>query len=114
LLAICAGGPVQLFRNVAPRRGHWLSIRALDPSCGNRDSIGAEVTVEAGAQRLWGLVQPSCSYLVSHDPRVHFGLGPITAIERVRVIWPDGTEEAFPGGAADRFLTVRKGEGREP
>jgi len=114
LLAVCAGGPVQLFRNVAPRRGHWLSVRALDPSGGDRDAIGAEVTVEAAGRRFWGLVQPSCSYLVSHDPRVHFGLGSITAIERVRVIWPDGTEEAFPGGAVDRFLLMRKGEGRKP
>ena len=114
LLALCAGGPVQLFRNVAPRRGHWLGIRALDPSGGGRDAIGAELTLEAGGRRIWGLVQPSCSYLVSHDPRVHFGLGPIGAFERLAVLWPDGTEEVFPGGPTDRFLTVRKGQGRQP
>jgi hypothetical protein len=114
LLAICAGGPVQLFRNVAPRRGHWLSLRARDPSRGGRDAIGAEVFLESGSQRFWGLVQPSVSYLVSHDPRVHFGLGPVSSLDRIRVLWPDGTTEVFPGGAVDRFITVRQGEGREP
>ena len=30
LLVTTIGGPARLFRNVAPRRGHWLTVRALD------------------------------------------------------------------------------------
>lgn len=114
LLAVCAGGPVQLFRNIAPRRGHWLIVRALDPQRGSRDAIGAEVIVEGGSQRIWGLAQPSGSYLVSHDPRIHFGLGNLEIVDRIRVLWPDGSEEVFPGGAVDRYLNLRQGEGRQP
>lgn len=114
LLAICAGGPVQLFRNVAPRRGHWLGVRAIDPEHGGREAIGAELSLAAGTQRWWGVVQPACSYLVSHDPRVHFGLGPVATLDRIEVVWPDGSLEVFPGGPVDRHLTLRKGEGRRP
>lgn len=114
LLAMSTGGPAQLFRNVAPKRGHWLVIRALEPAHGNRDAYGAEILVEAGTRRWWRLAQPCCSYMVTHDPRVHFGLGAATAIESIRVLWPDGSDETFPGGPADRQLVLRHGEGKKP
>jgi hypothetical protein len=112
LLVTSTGGPAQLFRNVAPRRGHWLVVRAIDPARGGRDAYGAEITVRAGGRRWWRLANPGSSYLSSSDPRVHFGLGPADAVEGVEVLWPDGTEESFPGGAVDRFLILQKGTGR--
>src|SRR5439155_2235365 len=78
LLIINAGAPAQLLRNVAPKRGHWLLVRAIDPRLGGRDAYGAEITVRAGTRRWWRLVQPGYSFLVSNDPRVHFGLGQIS------------------------------------
>lgn len=114
LLAVCAGGPAQLFHNVASRRGHWLTIRAMDSAMGGRDTIGAEVLVEAGGRHYWRLIQPSCSYLVSNDPRAHFGLGSASRYDALRILWPDGSEERFSGGQADRQLSIRKGTGEKP
>jgi enediyne biosynthesis protein E4 len=114
LLAMNTGGPARLFRNVAPHRGHWLTVRAVDPRRGGRDAIGAEITVEAGGRRWWRLVQPGYSFLVSNDPRAHFGLGAAQGVDRVRVLWPDGEEELFMGGATDRFITLAQGAGRKP
>jgi hypothetical protein len=113
LLATSTGGPAQLFRNVAPRRGHWLAVRALDPARGGRDACGAEVAVLAGARRWWRLANPAYSYLCSNDPRVHFGLGAVPRVDALRVLWPDGTEEEFAGGPADREVVLRKGGGRK-
>jgi hypothetical protein len=114
LVATCTGGPARVFRNIAPRRGHWLMVRALDPALGGRDAIGAEITVEAGGKRRWGLVQPSTSYLASNDPRAHFGLGSAAKVDAIRVLWPDGNEESFDGGPSDREITLRRGKGRKP
>ncbi|MBM3840974.1 MAG: CRTAC1 family protein [Verrucomicrobia bacterium] len=114
LLATTTSGPAQLFRNVAPRLGHWLMLRALDPALGGRDAYGAEIVVDAGGKRWRGLVQPSTSYLVSNDPRVHFGLGSVEKIDNIRVFWPDGSEEVFTGGAADREIRLQKGNGHKP
>ena len=111
LLVVNAGGPAELLRNVAPRRGHWLTVRAIDPAAGGRDAYGAEITVTAGARRWARLIQPGYSYLVSNDPRAHFGLAGASTIDRVEIIWPDGTREAFPGGKTDRLIVVRKGTG---
>jgi len=114
LLAVCAGGPAQLFRNVAPRRGHWLTVRALDPGWNRRDAIGAEVLIVAGGRQWWRLIQPSYGYLVSNDPRAHVGLGQIDRIDSLHVRWPDGTEEQFAGGPTDRHLVILKGTGQKP
>jgi enediyne biosynthesis protein E4 len=112
LVAICAGGPVQIFRNIAPKRGKWLSVRAcLEEQFGSRDAIGAEVIVQAQGRRWWRLIQPSTSYLVSNDPRALFGLGNFDAIDSVLIIWPDGSEEQFGGMAANQHVTLRKGQG---
>ena len=110
LLYTCVGGRARLLRNVAPERGHWLVVRALDPAL-KRDAYGAEVAVEAGGWRRVGWVNPGQSYLSSHDPRVHFGLGQAPEVTGITVRWPDGTRERFPGGPADRSLTIRKGKG---
>jgi hypothetical protein len=111
LLVTSTGGPAQLFRNIARNRGHWLSVRASDPALGGREAYGAEVRVRAGSRQWWRLVNPAFSYLCSNDSRAHFGLGSATTVDSIEVLWPDGSEETFPGGAADRFLILRKGAG---
>jgi hypothetical protein len=112
LLVTAVGGPARLYRNVAPKRGHWLTVRAVDPSLGGRDAYGAEVTVRARGGRWTRWVNPGSSYLCSNDPRAHFGLGGAERVEGITVVWPDGTEEQFAGTAADQPVTLRKGEGR--
>jgi hypothetical protein len=114
LVVMNTGAPVKILRNVATNRGDWLTLRAVLPALGGRDAYGAEIVVEAGGRRWWGLVQPASSYLVSNDPRVHVGLGTVTNIDRIRVVWPDGSEEIFPGGPVDRFVVLKKGSGSRP
>jgi hypothetical protein len=111
LLVTSVAGPARLFRNVAPRRGHWLLVRTVDPKLGGRDAYGAEVTVHAGDRRWLRLVNPGYSYLCSNDPRAHFGLGQVARVDAIDVVWPDGSEERFVGSAADQAIVLRKGEG---
>ena len=86
-------------------------IRAIDPARGGRDAYGAEISIRAGKRRWLRLVNPGQSYLCSGDPRVHVGLGTLTRVDSIHVVWPDGEEETFPGQAVDRVITLRKGEG---
>ena len=114
VLVTSVAGPARLFRNVAPKRGHWLLVRAIEPALGGRDAYGAQVTVTAGERRWVRLVSPAFSYLSSNDPRVHFGLGNSERFDHLSVIWADGVEEVFSGGNGDRHIVVRRGEGRPP
>jgi hypothetical protein len=110
LLVTETAGPARLFRNVVPDRGHWLLVRAFDPAL-HRDAYGAEVTVRAGGRTWVRLASADGSYLCSGDPRAHFGLGEAAEVDSIRVLWPDGNREQFPGGPADRRLELRKGSG---
>ena len=111
LLLVGIAGPARLLRNASASRGHWLGVRAIDPALGNRDAYGAEIIVQAGGKRWWRLVQPAYSYASSNDPRVQIGLGSVATVNSIYVRWPDEQEEIFPGGPADRYVTLRRGSG---
>ena len=100
----------RLYRNDAPRQGHWLAVRALDPRL-KRDALGARVQLVMGDRRMTRNVATSFGYLSSHSPWVHFGLGEIRTIDHIKVRWPDGLDEVFPVGATDRAITLRRGSG---
>jgi hypothetical protein len=112
LLVTTVTGPARLYRNVAHDRGHWLTVRALDPAL-SRDAYGAEVTILADGRRRGQVINPASSFLCSNDVRAHFGLGKASSVEAIEVKWPGGPTEIFPGGPADRHLVLRKGEGKK-
>ncbi|MEO6567250.1 MAG: CRTAC1 family protein [Opitutaceae bacterium] len=105
------GNRARVYRNTAPNRGNWLSVRAIDPALGGRDAYGAVVTVVAASRSWTRWCNPGSSFASSNDPRAHFGLGTLTNVDAIEVHWPDGTGEMFSGGGVNRFLVLRKGEG---
>ena len=111
LLTTNVADTARVYLNVAPNRGHWLLVRAIDPALGGRDAYGATVTLHAGTRRQTGSVIPGSSYQASHDPRIHFGLGSLSAFDRMEVSWPDGAAEVFPGGPVDRVMVIERGRG---
>ena len=75
---------------------------------GNRDGIGAVVTLQQkGMPSLSRLVHTDGSYLSASDPRVMFGLGAATAVDRLTVRWPDGEEQIVERPPIDRILTIK-------
>jgi hypothetical protein len=113
LLVTTVAGPAYLYRNVAPKKGHWLLVRAIDAALG-RDAYGAEITVSAGGRRWLRWINPGYSYLCSNDARAHFGLGQVEYLDGIHVVWPDGTEESFPGRSVDQLVVLRKGIAKCP
>ena len=102
--------PPFLLHNTVPNRGGWIRFRVLNRW--GSDAVDASVSARAGKRTLQANVQPSGSYLVSHDPRVHFGLGTTDEVEDVRVTWGDGTTEAFGSFTTGQTVALWQGEGR--
>jgi len=103
---------LRLFRNesTTPDKNRWLAIRAMD---GAVVALGAQVTLVASDVSRAGLLMASYSYLSSHQPLAHFGLGDWTP-DSVVVGWMDGSRERFPIENLDQVLTVVKGDGERP
>ena len=92
-----------LLRNDGGNRHHWLLLSLL----GGRhpDGLGTRVIVTSGGTRQVRERQSAGSYLSSHDPRLHFGLGDATRAD-VEIHWPDGVVQLLTGVAADQILQV--------
>lgn len=103
-------GSLRLLRNDGAD-GHWLRVKA---SMGNppRLAIGAVIEIESAGVLRKRVIGGGGSYLSGSDPMAHFGLGEAASIDRLRVHWPDGEVESFPGGKADQVLSIVKGQGR--
>jgi hypothetical protein len=94
VVANCDAPPTVL-RNDTEHRGAWLIV----------DAPGAlSVTVDAGERSLVRHRVAGGSYVSAHDPRFHFGVGEAEVVDRVVVLWPDGTESTRGGVAVDQSI----------
>ncbi|MCB9896656.1 MAG: CRTAC1 family protein [Planctomycetes bacterium] len=96
----------------APRDGgHWLSLRVERvPAEGAPAAlaVGARVTLATGARRFTRDVSAGGGFLSSDDPRLHFGLGPATRVERIELRLPGGERrEVARDVEVDRHLRLR-------
>ena len=100
-----------LLRNVVKNGNHWIAFKLVGGAKSPRDAVGAAVFLTAGGFRQRGDVLSGGSYGSSSDPRVHFGLGTASKIERVEIRWPDGKKEEVGIPGVDRIITVVEGQG---
>jgi len=105
-----ADNALRLYRNDAPRDGnHWIRVLARTA---NGPALGARVTVHARGRSWNGVIPSGSSYASANDPRLLFGLGAADAVERVDVVWADGSQERFDGVAINAEAVLVRGEGR--
>ncbi len=100
-------GPVRVLINRSQAHGNWLRI-AVEGTKSNRMGIGAKVTVTAGGQKWIKEVTTGGSYLSASDPRVHFGLGSLTAVDRIDVQWPSGRQSVVLNPHIPGDLKIRE------
>ena len=103
--------PPTLLRNVIKNRNHWITFKLIGGAKSPRDAIGAKIFLTAGGARQRGDVFSGGSYASSSDPRLHFGLGSATKLEKVEIHWPSGKREEIVVPGVDRILTVVEGQG---
>jgi hypothetical protein len=103
--------PPTLLRNVVKNENHWLVLKLVGGPKSPRDAIGAKVFVTAGGVRQRADVSSGGSYGSSSDPRVHFGLGAATRLEKLEIHWPSGGVEEISVPEIDRILTLVEGKG---
>ncbi|HVO11316.1 MAG TPA: CRTAC1 family protein [Vicinamibacteria bacterium] len=108
LLITALDSPPVLLHNESRTPGAWLTV-TLEDRKGGICPIGAEVKVRAGGRTWWGDVASGDSYMSTHDPRPHFGLGAVKVVDEVEVRWPDGTKSYRTNVPVRQNLRIRYG-----
>jgi hypothetical protein len=100
-----------ILRNVVKNANHWLELALIGGPKSPRDAVGAKVFVTTGGVRQRADVFSGGSYASSSDPRVHFGLGSATKVDKIEIQWPSGAKEEIRVPGVDGIFTVQEGKG---
>ena len=108
LVVVNSNTPLNIFRNVVPNRGNWISFHVLNAH--GSDAIGArvELTLDDGSQ-LFAEVHTTSGYASAQDPRRHFGLGSKT-VEMLRIHWLDGSTRVVENPELNIIHTIKYAE----
>ena len=110
VMNVIDGTPV-LLRNMVKNGNHWLGLQLVGGLKSPKDAIGAKVFLTAGGARQRADVYSGASYASTSDPRVHFGLGAATKVDKIEIHWPSGSKEEIRVPAVDRIFNVEEGKG---
>lgn len=94
-----------LLRNDQETGHHWLRVELIGRPP-NTGAIGARLELTAGGITRRRDLRPSRGYLSQVERAVTFGLGTLTQVERLRIRWPDGTEQDLVPERIDTTLVI--------
>ena len=96
-----------LLRNDQETGNHWLRL-ALKGRAPNTDAIGARLELTVGGVTRYREVMPTRGYMSQVELPVTLGLGTADRVERLRILWPDGSEQELVPEAVDTTLVVEQ------
>ena len=92
-------------RNNKGNQNNWL-IMNLIGTTSNRDGLGSRVKISSGGKIQTTQKKSMTGYLSQNDPRIHFGLGKNSAIEKIEIKWPSGKIQVLENVSPNQILTV--------
>lgn len=93
--------PLVLFNRTEPV-GNWLCLHLPV------DAIGTRLRAVTPNGVLWGRLAPYFSYASSSEHAVHFGLGAATAVDELKITWPDGCIQVLRDLPAGQHSQVKR------
>ncbi|HZO08467.1 MAG TPA: FG-GAP-like repeat-containing protein, partial [Myxococcota bacterium] len=108
VMAARSAPQLRLFRNEFkdPRAGLAVRLRGAK---GNRDAVGARVTVETDQMRRTLVVQAASGFISQHSKELLFGLGQSRKIQKLEVRWPGGESQVLTDVPLDRRVFLDEG-----
>ena len=89
---------------------HYIRIR-LDGPAGNRNGLGAKVTLYADSGSLqFHDHSVYRGYVSTVEDIIHFGMGNSVIADSVRIRWPDGRQQVLRNVKADQVVSVHHAE----
>jgi enediyne biosynthesis protein E4 len=97
----------RFLRNNKGNQNNWITLNLIGTKS-NRDGIGATIKVTAGGKTQTTQKKSTVGYLSQNDPRIHFGLGKNTTIDKIEVKWPSGTIQELTQVKANQILNIKE------
>src|SRR5579859_548974 len=110
----CIDSTPVLLRNVARNSNHWIELKLIGGPKSPREAVGTKVFLTVNGIRQRADVLSGGSYGSSSDPRVHFGLGAATAIEKLEIFWPSGLHQLVKSVRVDAISQITEGQEINP
>jgi enediyne biosynthesis protein E4 len=105
--------PAFVYRNevnrIYPDR-HYLKLNLIGTG-DNTFAVGAKITAEAGDKKFFIEQMPMRGFQSTVDHRPNIGLGNISTLDHLTVVWPDGKVIKLDSVKVDRMLTLRQSDG---
>jgi hypothetical protein len=109
-----AGGPKFLLRNNGGNGNHWIGFKPVGTG-NNKSAIGARIRIATGATRQIRDIQAGgTGGMTNGNLWASFGLGAVTTVDSVTVLWPNGQTEVYKNPPVDRYSTIVQGSSTLP
>jgi enediyne biosynthesis protein E4 len=97
----------QLLMNRTTNRNHWIILNLVGTK-DNRDGLGTRIKITTSNGIQFNQATTAVGYSSSSDKRVHFGLGPVSIIDKIELSWPTGVRQILTNVKADQVLTIKE------
>ncbi len=107
-------GPPLVYRNNADKlpNHHYLRVKLVGTGM-NTLGIGSKVYVYSDGREFFRYEMLTRGFESSVDPIMHFGLGDITTIDSLRVIWPDRRTQKLENIADDTEIILKQSDAHD-
>ncbi len=100
--------PASIYRNGANASGsNYLTVR-LKGNPGNTDGIGAKIILYHQGKKQYLEQMPARGYQSTNSALLHFGLGNITDVDSVKVIWLGGKSQTLGKVKARQIILLEE------
>lgn len=107
--------PAQIFKNqgktIHPTY-HSIQFQLVGKGK-NTQAIGTQIRLKSEGKIFYAEQMPNRGFQSSVDPKITIGLGPLTQIASIEILWPDGKYTELKNQAADQLLTLKWEEAGE-
>ncbi|HQD11144.1 MAG TPA: VCBS repeat-containing protein, partial [Flavihumibacter sp.] len=104
-----------IYRNNSRENAQTNFLRVkLNYKTSNRNAVGAKIILYSGGKQQYAEVNPSRGYLSAMPLEQHFGLGTNTAVDSLKIIWPDNSYQTINNPAINNLVTIKYNDGKQP
>jgi hypothetical protein len=96
---------LHVYKNTLNDGGHWIGFRFREEA-GRVSPVGARVTIHYNSHSATRQIVTGDSHRSQHSNTIHFGLGRVDHVERVEIVWANGSTVTLRHPDVDRYHPI--------